>query len=246
MLFLLNYVVLIPSIGPTAGAPEDWIAFWPIYISSIASFFMIFLTSKSLHLGQRSLEQAKRALAESRRQFQENQKQWAEERRPRLNVSVIVSQEAYYMKIHNSGKYDAYNIRVNVNDNFISNLIKEKYKDVFISLQNAPFYIEAGKSKYFFIGFCQDVIGKWKDKNVILRIKGTYCDSYEMDVSLNMDDFIDKLYFVVNDELTTLIGHVKKGLVVQNDQYYPIQKSLDVIAKQLIQMNKKIKENESE
>ena len=36
---------------------------------------------------------------------------------------------------------------------------------------------------------------------------------------------------VVNDELTNNIEDIRKGTVVNNDQFYPIQKSLDIIAK---------------
>ena len=38
---------------------------------------------------------------------------------------------------------------------------------------------------------------------------------------------------MVKDELTLAVERIKKGMIVQNDQYYPIQKSLDIIAKSM-------------
>lgn len=183
------------------------------------------------------------SLRQNKKQLNEIKRQWNEEQRPRLNISVIISQHAYYVKICNSGRSNAYNIQLSINDDFISYL-EDKHKEVFFSLQSTPFFIEAGESKYFFIGFCEDIIKMWKGKNVLLNIKGEYCNKYTIDETLYMSEFVDKLHFVVNDELTTMISYIKKGLIVQNDQYYPIQKSLDIIAKQITQINQNRKENE--
>ena len=202
----------------------DWTA-----ISSIATLIMVVATFVSLRQNKRQLKEMKR--------------QWYEEQRPRLNISVIISQRTYFLRIYNTGHSNAYNIKLSINDDFVSN-IKDTYRDVYKSLQSSPFFIEGGISKYLLIGFCDEVCENWKNKTIDLNVKGQYCNQYQIDETLHMDEFINKMHFIVNDELTTTIGYIKKGLVVQNDQYYPVQKSLDIIAKQIVDMNKKNKENE--
>ena len=39
---------------------------------------------------------------------------------------------------------------------------------------------------------------------------------------------------VINDDLTNNIEDIEKRMVVKNTQFYPIQKSLDMIAKKLL------------
>lgn len=57
---------------------------------------------------------------------------------------------------------------------------------------------------------------------------------------------------VVQGDLETTMSYMKKGLIVQNDQYMPVQKSLDMIAKSIkkvegsleeIKQIKEVKEN---
>ena len=51
--FVLNWLVLIRSHYPVAGTPETWIAFWPSYLSAIASFGMIALTVIALYFNNK-------------------------------------------------------------------------------------------------------------------------------------------------------------------------------------------------
>ena len=43
--FFLNWLVLQHTTCEVAGKPETWIAFWPSYLSAIASFGMIAMTA---------------------------------------------------------------------------------------------------------------------------------------------------------------------------------------------------------
>jgi len=70
-------------------------------------------------------------------------------------------------------------------------------------------------------------------RNVILEISGCYNNTFKIRESIDMSNYINKLHFVVEDELTTTLKHIKKGLITQNDLYFPIQKSLDIIAKHI-------------
>lgn len=48
-----------------------------------------------------------------------------------------------------------------------------------------------------------------------------------------MSMFLDKTFMLVQGDLETTMGHIKKGLVVQNNSYMPVQRSLDQIAKSI-------------
>jgi hypothetical protein len=193
----------------------DWIA-----ISAIASFAMVFFTGLSLWQMRR---------------------QWEDERRPNLNFSVEAYRgEWYVLKISNTGKRDAYNINLNFNQEFIDSLINEKTKNTYKGLQDKPFTIEGGSCKYYMIQEVENSQNRRKNlankKYNKIKITGKYCNKYIINVDICIDEYITgKL--IVNDELTTCVEYIKKGLIVQNDQYYPIQKSLDVIAKSLSQNN---------
>jgi len=177
-----------------------------VAISALASFAMVFVTWLSLRQMRR---------------------QWREERRPRLNFSIAVNQSWYELKISNLGKENAYNIALNFNAKFIETLTSER-RTVFERLQNSPFAIEASCSKYYMICACED----WKKECDVIEIAGKYCNKYVFEESVCIDEYITGSS-VFNDNLTNDIGYIKKGLIVQNNSYYPIQKSLDIIAKKI-------------
>lgn len=86
----------------------------------------------------------------------------------------------------------------------------------------------------------------WKNKNVIIKMRGLYNDIYTIDEELSMSMFLDKTFMDVKGDLETIMGHIKKGLVVQNDFYMPIQKSLDQIAKCIKNIETSLKNMEEE
>lgn len=88
-------------------------------------------------------------------------------------------------------------------------------------------------SRHLFLGFCEEVNKTWKDKNVIIKMKGRYNDSFPIDEELDMNFFMDKAFVLVQGDLETTMSYIKKGLIVQNNSYMPVQKSLDQIAKSL-------------
>ena len=47
---------------------------------------------------------------------------------------------------------------------------------------------------------------------------------------------------VVQGDLETTMSYMKKGLIVQNDQYMPVQKSLDAIAKSIKRVEHSLEE----
>lgn len=66
-----------------------------------------------------------------------------------------------------------------------------------------------------------------------MKLLGIYNNQYKIDECLNIQHFINKLHFNVKSDVETTIDHIKKGLIIQNDSYMPIQKSIDLIAKNL-------------
>lgn len=218
---LLNLLILQKAIVPVVGDGITWLTFWPVYLSAIASFGMIFFT-------YRSLQQNKKQLEELRKQREEDE-------RARIVFSVIIHEYAFYLKISNIGKKNVYNAVIQFNEDFLNDLWEERYQVGYRQLSK-PFFIEAGTSRYLLIGFCQDVNDAWKNKNIIIKMKGSYNDIYTIDEELNMSMFLDKTFMVVQGDLETTMGHIKKGLIVQNNSYMPVQRSLDQIAKSIVKV----------
>lgn len=219
--FLLNWLLLRNPIVPVVGDGSTWLSFWPVYLSAIASFGMIYMTYLSLK--------------QSRNHIEDIKKREDEDRRARLVFSVVVYQRAFYFRILNIGKENAFNIKLNFNEGFI-NEIEEKFRKFYTQF-SSPDFIEDGKSIYILIGWCEDVNQAWDGKDIVMSITGSYNDKYSVDETLDMGYFIGKSHFVVKGDLETTMEYMKKGLVVQNDGYKPVQKSLDEIAHTMMRID---------
>lgn len=190
------------------------------------------------------------SLCQNRRQLRILKEQWREDNRARLNFSVIVNDELYLLKISNIGKETAYNIKLNLSGDLIDNHYSDSIKDLYKKLQSRAIAIEAGVSKYFYISrvksldggpiqirgdkaaHTQESVNKWIDDNrdKPLKITGSYCDKYDINESFCISDFIMDGSLRLKDDLVASVQGIKKGLVLTNDQYMPIQKSLHIIA----------------
>lgn len=225
--FVLNWSLLRNPILPIVGDAETWLSFWPVYLSSIASFGMIFFT-------YRSLQQNKAQIEELRLQREEDE-------RARLVFSVIVYQTSFMLKISNIGKRNVFNAIINFNEDFISELVEKRFQEGFRQLSK-PFFVEVGTSRYLYIGHCPEVNKAWKDKNVVIKMNGSYNNIYTIEEDIDMNWFLDKTFMVVQGDLETTMSYMKKGLIVQNDQYMPVQKSLDMIAKSIQKVEHSLEE----
>ena len=78
-----------------AGKPETWIAFWPSYLSAIASFGMIALTAIALLFNNETLRNNKEQLDEMKRQ-------WEEEHKPNVSVSFNIMNSVGAFRIVNT------------------------------------------------------------------------------------------------------------------------------------------------
>lgn len=215
----LNWVVTRDNIYnyKVAGEPKDWLSFWVIYFSALMSLAMVIITWYTLKQNKEQLEEIKKERQESQR--------------ARLVFDIIKYQKAYHLRIRNIGKENAFNVSITVNKVFIQN-IAESDQVVFEELE-APFYIPIDIPKYFYIGQCSDIVKRWIGKNIPLSLTGTYCVDYKIKESLDMNQFIGKLQYVVYDDLTTAFKDYNDGLITKNNTYNAIQESLDSIAKNI-------------
>lgn len=87
--FALNCLVMQHTSYSVAGKPETWIAFWPSYLSAIASFGMIVLTAITLLFNNEILKNNKEQLDEMKRQ-------WDKEHKPDISISYNMIDNVSY------------------------------------------------------------------------------------------------------------------------------------------------------
>lgn len=103
--FVLNLLVLLNIGCPVAGNPETWIAFWPSYLSAIASFGMIALTSMALFYNNKTL-------ANNKEQLNEMKRQWDEEHSPNVSVSFSQLGNVAYLRLVNTSNVEIRNLKI--------------------------------------------------------------------------------------------------------------------------------------
>lgn len=227
---ILNFIINIPSPIPQKyiiGDTKDWLSFWGVYIGSIGSFMMVVVAFFTLIQNYRTVQQNEVLMAQNKEQLDELKRQWEEEHRPRINISIIVYRKAFFIKIKNIGKGNATDIKITFNKEFIDNLLKEEYKQMYCAVEERAFVTEEGEAKYLFVGFCDDIYNNWNGKNVVLKILGTYCNKYHIDETFYMEEFVKQRFMHVKDAL----WEIADGLSCPNNAHYPIQQSLGIIAK---------------
>lgn len=211
---MLNCVLQIPAIVNVVGEAKDWLQFWPVYLSSIASFGMIYYTSKSLVMTQKHHNE----IIEKQR----------EEQRARLVFDIIVNNHIYYFRINNIGKEHAFSVSLYFNDDFLNTIPDAKCYFEFLA---TPFAIRSDKPIHILIGKCDEINKSW-EKDLLIKISGLYNYSHQVNETIHTSFYINKSHFVVLDELTYSVKKIRKS-VVSGDGYYPIQKSLSIIANKI-------------
>lgn len=196
----INYCYTLETDYSILYQPSAWTVFWATYLSAIASFAMVFVTWKTLKQNSQQLNELKR--------------QWEEDNRPRIYPRIIVYNKAFFLELFNSGRTDAFDVDININQIFIDNL-SEKGKDSINDWINSPFFIKAGKSVYAYIGWCEEIVKNWKSINFNLEIEGTYNEIYKIDFSLPVSQFT-KRNMVVRTPTEHALEELAKGLVKPN------------------------------
>lgn len=246
----LNWLILRPAVVEVVGDGADWLGFWAAYIGAIASFAMVVLTwwtlKQSKVQNDALIAQNEEILRNSNEQLLELKRQWDETNRARLTFSIISYDGLFLLKISNCGTMTAFNVSVIFNKEFIDNHFSSKIKDSLLHLGLKPFCIEAGVSKYYYLSpiysdssynignesFTGDQVNRWLNahKSDKICLSGSYNDKYRIAEEFSIEEFING-GIIVKDELALTVERMKKGMVVSNTQYYPIQRSLSVIAK---------------
>lgn len=103
--FLLNWLVMVKTSFPVAGSPDTWIAFWPSYLSAIASFGMIALTILTLYYNNKTL-------SNNIEQLNELKRQWEEEHKPNIVVSYNMIDNVAYLRLVNTSKAEIRNLTI--------------------------------------------------------------------------------------------------------------------------------------
>jgi len=88
--------------------------------------------------------------------------------RARLVFDVIINENAYYLRIKNIGKENAFNVVINVNSDFI-NAVNNRDKIIFKELSK-PFFVLADRPNHYFMGYCEAINKEWKERNVGMKL----------------------------------------------------------------------------
>lgn len=219
---LLNWVIQWQSFFEFVGKDTDWLMFWVTYISAIASFAMVFITWQTLK--------------QSQVQLKELQYQFNETNRARLIFYITIQDAIIVLRIENIGNRIADNINIKFNQDFIDKLPFGSIRETFLELQNSPFCISHHTCKNCFISAVakDNQIHVFKDgqlsstemalltkelQNVRIRITGNYCNQYDIDEDISINDFVRKFVYFDDGlnkisknlkEINKLIGKVTK------------------------------------
>lgn len=110
----------------------DWTA-----ISSIVSLVMVITTFVTLWVNGRQLKEMKR--------------QWKEEHRPNMQISIVVKNGYFLIRLCNVGNELATNVRLRFNEFFKENLFARQLRESFAETEAIPFIIQAHDSKHFYL-----------------------------------------------------------------------------------------------
>lgn len=248
---LLNWLILKPAKFEVVGEGSDWLGFWAAYIGAIASFAMVALTwwtlKQSKVQNDAVLAQNERILQNNIEQLNELKRQWDAERNPNLILSIGIAQQAMFLKISNVGLCAAYDIKLSVNEDFVNAIPNMAAKNCFTPLVN-PFFIDGRCTKYVYMGQGDEIKQSFKDKHIVLKITGTYCEEKKIDFSCDMDEVIGPRFARIVDDMTDAIEGIEKSISSANSttHYKTIQQSLDMIAKTLETMSKNNFKTETE
>lgn len=227
---ILNFVLQIPSHFPIIGDLQTWLSFWASYIGAIASFAMIAITLLTLKQNQAQLNEIKR--------------QWEEEHRPHLVCRIIVNKKAFFLQISNPSQFDASNVIIKFGEDLINNL-DDKFRNMYTNTSQNPVYISSGKSWNCFIGWCEDINKKWKDKDFDIVTEVSYNDKYSLNAIIPIKTFVNRINMLVQSPLEDAVQDLVSGLVKPHSisLHKTVQVSLEEIADYLNKISQRMKKD---
>lgn len=257
---LINWLILKPSLFNIVGDGTTWLLFWATYLGAFASFAMVFITwltlKESRHQNDELISQNEKLIQQNNQQLIELKRQWEETHRPNLLFSIITHDGSYYLKIQNTGKEIASNVKVSFSVSFLDSLLFKGVANRLMQLKD-PFCIEPQTSKYYYITPCKNTtycittvghesydnneVNAWLEKHISdpIDIECTYADKYFVSESFSLQMFSSPAA-LLSDNATEYLGWIKKGLVFQNTHHKPIQASLESLVNTMQSLERKI------
>lgn len=115
---------------PIVGASKDWLMFWATYSSAVASFMMVWFTSKTLKQNDKQLEVIK--------------KQWEAEHTPEIFASLIRSKDKGFIRIMNVSNISIKNLKIEITQDpdEIIRTSMVNYDQFKANIRNSTFAIE--------------------------------------------------------------------------------------------------------
>ena len=206
---ILNFVLLIPAVTPIVGNSDTWLSFWATFLGAVASFGMIVFTAISLKQNNTQLLEMKR--------------QWEEDHRPYIVFDLVCQSGMYLLRIRNIGKYDAIDIKLDINKEYYDILINDSLRCMIDDFRSKKLRIESGGIRYIQIGVmpnftpcyfyipCETTVTKdmaenWKrdHKNDPLIIKARYNGTYESVAVLKLSDFPEYSLDLIDSDVKAL------------------------------------------
>lgn len=188
--FAINLLIQMPAQFDVVGEPENWLMFWPTYISAAASFFMIYVTYLSLKQNRKQLDEMKR--------------QWDDDHKRELVAYLVVHDKYYYLCIKNTSIVPIINIRASITH--VPSGVHKPYVEFLNNFDNSVFSIEAGGCRYintYVLNSCSPVYSANSndyDADDYIGITLTYNEGKDKEVPFNLSFSLGK---ILKDELET-------------------------------------------
>ena len=168
---LINFGIQIPSFFPYIGTQENWLMFWPTYLSAAVSLLMVYATFRSLKHGEAQLNELKR--------------QWYEEHKPEIVAYLVGHNNYFYICVKNISKSSVKNIRM-----FITHEPTKEgigFRDEFVNkINKMNFSLEPQGRRYINLNII--CLQHNKEYNDYIGLRFTYDENNEYSVDLPFSD----------------------------------------------------------
>lgn len=203
--FVLNWVVMRQTTCVIAGKPETWIAFWPSYLSAIASFGMIALTAITLLFNSKTLKNNKEQIDEMKRQ-------WDEEHKPNVSVSFHKIGVNGYLRIINISNVEIKDLGIEIVEiPEVSTIRKaiELYSGVKENIEVKHLYIEPRGIRNVILaaGFCDDLL-----PNEFIGLKLNYNTNFENTIRVTFNQSYSIGDDIIGRELVDSIDRLRNAI----------------------------------
>lgn len=154
--FLLNILLLSERCWEVIGGPKEWLAFWPSYLSAIASAVMIGYTAMTLKNNKSQLDELKR--------------QWDEDHTPNVSVSFNFIPPFAYLRFENTSVVEVEDLSMRI-ELYKGNKIEENFipQDRQKVIDNLIINIEPKGIRNLIIR--NDLVGLANDESILLYLK---------------------------------------------------------------------------